>query len=294
MGVEWPRTLLITDTETDGLDATVDRIIEIGAVLFSVEDAAVISTWSQLISPPEGMQARNAASDSNRIRPSSLLYGVSIEEATIELQKLGSRAEAVVAHNAVFDHAFIGNRLDPLPWLCSMDDMEWPRPTNARSLVAIALAHDVGIVNAHRALSDCMTLAKLFERAHEIYPGWLPTMLTRAMRPRSMFQALVSYGNRDLAKQLKFRWDADHRRWIRRMAIEDTSLLPFPVRDVDAFDKKVHMLREKAGNWIQPLTEPAMWEFCECAGPFPAELIFAECTVCLTRGYRPLPIKGVA
>lgn len=287
-----PSNLILIDTETDGVDPSVNRVIEIGAILFSVKNACVISAWSELIRPDdvELNPPTNAAESANRIAPQALEGGVTYAEAIASLQLLSGRADAAVAHNAVFDHGFLGTVLDPLPWICSMDDIEWPRPGGSQALIAIALAHDVGVVQAHRALADCYILARLLERVHELRPGCLPAMLARAMRPKVLYQAMVSFEDKEKAKAVRFRWEPETRRWLRRMAPEDVADLDFPVRDVEVYEKKPRIRGERLGVWVQKVDGAAdsdWWQFCDCAGPFPVSVMVSECLSCFTRGYQP-------
>ncbi len=215
-------TLLILDTETTGIDPKEDRIVEVGAVLWSVEHSCTLSAWSELV-----IGEGNPAEAINRIPSAALAHGLELSLALGVLRALAARADVVVAHNALFDRAFIGSDLG-LPWVCSMDDLVWPRTAGGRNLVAIAVAHDVGIVSAHRALADCLILARLFERAHELGHD-VREMLRHGLRPKATYQAMVSYADRELAKAAGFTWDAEAKRWTRRLAAEDVKGLPFRV-----------------------------------------------------------------
>ncbi len=219
-------TLLILDTETTGTDPAEDRIVEIGAVLWSLEHGCILSAWSELV-----IGAGNAAEPINRIPEAALRSGLELAQALEAVGTLARRAQVAVAHNAPFDRAFIGDV--GLPWVCSMEDLAWPRPLSGRSLAAIALAHDVGIVSSHRALADCLILARLFERASELGHD-VRGMLRRGLRPKKTYQAMVSYADRELAKAAGFSWDGDTKRWTRRLAAADAAGLPFRVVPVAA------------------------------------------------------------
>jgi DNA polymerase-3 subunit epsilon len=218
-------TLLILDTETTGIDPARDRIVEVGAVLWSVAHSCTLATWSELV-VGEG----NPAEAVNRIPAAALPRGVALKAALSTLKALAARADLAVAHNAAFDRAFLGDDLG-LPWVCSMEDVAWPRTSGGRSLAVIALAHDVGIVTAHRALADCLILARLFERVGELGCD-VQQLIQQGMRPKVLFQAMVSYADRDQAKSAGFTWDADGKRWVRRLAPEDAQQLPFRVVQV--------------------------------------------------------------
>lgn len=300
-----PTTLLVVDTETTGL-TPVDgsRVVEYGAVLFSVPAVSVISCWSELVRLPG--DDSNAAESTNRIPSAALSLSQTLEHDAVlaRLGALASRADAVVAHNAVFDRTFVEDALggplrgeteEPLPWICTLEDVDWLRPSSSMSLVAIALAHDVGVVQAHRALADCTLIARLLERVHELSPGCLPGMLAKALRPKALFQAVVRYDQRHLAKEARFRWEPDTKRWLRRMAVEDAALLPFVVKDVTEVVGRPKMTAERVGRWIggpeeDPLPVPGAarcWTACDCGREWPETQLMGECDNCLVRGFAP-------
>src|SRR5690606_28957405 len=96
-----------------------------------------------------------------------------------------------------------------------------------QSLVNLALDHGIGVSSAHRALTDCQLIAALFDRMDD-----LPGMFQHAMRPKSTYRAIVSYDDRQLAKDAGFRWNGDDKTWTRRMADEDAAAMPFEARRV--------------------------------------------------------------
>jgi len=97
-----------------------------------------------------------------------------------------------------------------------------------QNLVHLALAHGIGVSLAHRALADCQLIAALFDRMDD-----LQSMFRWAMRPKGRFVAQVSYDDRNIAKEHGFRWLPERKTWERTMAISDTELLPFAVKQVD-------------------------------------------------------------
>lgn len=221
------KTILILDTETTSLDPATGRLIEVAAAVYSVEHRSLVRARSWLI---EG--ATNEAEAVNGIAPALLSHG--IEEAAVmrQIHAIATKeCEVIVAHNASFDRQWFEPSIQNLAWACSCDDMEWPRKSTSRSLAALALAHGVGVVSAHRALDDVMTLVRMFERAAELGAD-VPAMIARALRPKAKYQALVSYDDREKAKAAGFRWDGATKTWTRTLAREDVAALPFQVREV--------------------------------------------------------------
>ena len=216
--------VLILDTETTGLSPDADRVIEVAAILYSIDHATVIECYSSLIDSGTG----NAAEAINRIPPAALIEASTGSLVWQRVESLANDATCIVAHNASFDRSFCPDPLPSLrPWVCSKNDIQWPKQTRpAPSLVALALEHDLGVAVAHRALADCDLIARLFTRSRELGAD-LGAMLTRALRPSAVFAALVSYEERERAKSAGFRWEPESKQWLRRMAIEDAAALPF-------------------------------------------------------------------
>ena len=229
--------LLIVDVETTGLDCKRDSIIEIGGVLWNVENACGIATHAELIRSNE-----NPAESINRIPAKATVEGVAISDALMRMGEMLFRADYIAAHNAKFDRSFIEAALIHCPylsemwnrpWICTLENVRLPRKSSSRSLLALALAHDVGVVVAHRALADCETLARLFERCAELGHD-VKAMIEQAVLPRQTYMAEVSYADRALAKDAGFTWNDGTSReapkgWSKRMTEEEATRMTFPV-----------------------------------------------------------------
>lgn len=231
-------TILIVDSETTGVDAAKDHVIEIGAVLYSVKHKAVASVLAFLIHADE-----NPAEHVNGI-PVELLREHGERRLSprpdigrddvpyVVFDDMIGAADIIVAHSAEFDRGFLKQHTGSKPWVCSMEDIEWPHPIKSKSLVAMALAHDVGVVRAHRAIEDCLTLAAMFERVQKDGVDLQP-IFARAMRPKKMVYAIVSFDQKDLAKNVGFQWDGAKKQWWKRMVPEDAKDFPFKIRIVE-------------------------------------------------------------
>lgn len=224
-----PRTLLILDTETTGLDPETDHCLEVGAILFDVPSRQVLAQQSFLLP----VQA-NAAEPINRIPADATRLPQPWEAALEYFQSLLDAAEVLVAHNAAFDRQWFGlGRLPATakPWLCSMDDMRWPQERQLRarpSVRDLALAYEIPVWAAHRALTDCIYLAEVFRRCED-----LEQRLVHGLEPRSLFKAQVSYDQRHLARDAGFRWnDPVPGAWSRRLSAREAQALSFGVEDL--------------------------------------------------------------
>lgn len=104
--------------------------------------------------------------------------------------------------------------------------------------IAIEVAASIFDIE-YAAPVDVDMLGRLFTRAEEMGSD-LEAMLTRGLRPKALFEAVLPYDRRDEAKEAGFRWnDPIPRAWTRRMAIEDAALLPFETRQVGALIRGV-------------------------------------------------------
>jgi DNA polymerase-3 subunit epsilon len=210
------------------LDPATARTIEVGCVLFDIAHATPIASFASLFYAPT-----NDAEKINHISTLLLADYAQVIDGWGTVRALAESADAILAHSAQFDRGFVPVDLrDSKPWICTKDDLEWPRATKpGQSLVTLALDHGLGVATAHRALADCDLIARLLSRAAEFGTD-LPAFLARGLRPKATYQALVSYDDRELAKAAGFSWDGTSRRWTRRMCAEDTASMPFPMREV--------------------------------------------------------------
>ena len=217
--------VLILDTETTGLDPQRDQVIEVGAILFSVPQRAVLAQVSFLL-PCQS----NAAEPLNGIAPAATTAPQPWRQSLSLLQELAASAQLAVAHNAAFDRPWFGAGGLPelhLPWLCSMEDISWPACRQLRprpSVRDLALAYGVPVWAAHRALTDCIYLAQVFERCDA-----LEQLIAEGLEPRHLFRAKVSYDERHLAREAGFRWNEPLQgAWSRRLSQRQLQAMALP------------------------------------------------------------------
>ena len=225
-----PTTLLVLDTETTGLDPASAKCIEVGAVLFHVPTRSVLSQVSFLLPA-----AANPAEHVNGIAAMVTRLPQPWQAGLQHFQSLLAVADAVLAHNAAFDAQWFGIKpLPPIekPWICTMDDIEWPPERHLRSAPSVrdlALAYGVPVWAAHRALTDCTYLVQVLERCSD-----LEDLLAAALEPRLLYRANLPYSERHRAKQAGFRWnEAVRGAWSRRLSERQAQALPFLVQRVE-------------------------------------------------------------
>jgi DNA polymerase III subunit epsilon len=221
------KNVLIVDTETTGVDREKDHVIELGCILWNVEHRCAVELYSRLL-PAES----NAAEAINGI-PAALLSTLKDAGTWDGFAELTDEAEACVAHQADFDRAFVERHVAiEMPWICTREDMRWPRAGTGESLIATALAHGVAVVSAHRAISDCLLIARLFETVPDIDVR-LEAALAHALLPKARLVSLAPYEEREIVKASGFKWDPQRKEWWRRMSLRDSEALPFKTRIVE-------------------------------------------------------------
>lgn len=224
-----PKRIAIVDTETTGVDPEKDRVVELAVITFDLERAAPVEHFASLLRADA-----NPAEHVNRIPAALLSSAPESGDVWGRAARVTADCSLWIAHNAAFDKQFFPKELrDQKPWVCSMADLVWPEASKAgMSLAALALAHGVGVVAAHRALTDCDILSRLFMRIAERGID-LPAFIALGLRPKVRVQALVSYDDRNLAKEAGFQWDGAKKMWFRDMVEEDIAKLTFKYRRVE-------------------------------------------------------------
>lgn len=210
--------ILILDTETTGLEPANGSLIEVGAIYYNVPSRTIMQQVSTLFFCDD-----NPAYDVNRIPVDALKQTDSdIAKCTFSAFLIMlSRCDAVVAHNAKFDRSWIESSANQQisemsqakKWICTKEDFEWPvRPGTPLNLVHIAVAMGVPVLSAHRALTDCHLLAQCFDKIND-----LPERLAETQLPKERCVAVVSFEDRQLAKDAGFSWNPEAKCWERKM-----------------------------------------------------------------------------
>ena len=217
------RTILIVDVETTGLEPETGKLVEVGGALFDVPSRSVLSQVSTLLPVKE-----NPVEHINRIcaEVASCTPELVLRQAKEMLRALATYAEAYVAHNAAFDSKWLPSFCDK-PWICTMEDVRWPRATKGHpSVVSLALDYEVPVWAAHRALTDCTYLAQVMAREPE-----LEMLLQAALEPRQYYVAVLPYEERQKCKDAGFQWDRQvPKAWSKKLSATEAEALPFPTR----------------------------------------------------------------
>ena len=158
----------------NGVNLAIDRVTEIGAILWNVEQAQPVKILSQLIDEADRLSIDPETSDLTGINDAMLeQWGAKnndIKSTLTQLANMINGAEAVVAHNGtnydrpMIEEMFKRYSLD-LPektWIDTGRDIEYPRKISMRSMASLEHAH--GFVNPfpHRAITDVFAMLKIF------------------------------------------------------------------------------------------------------------------------------------
>jgi len=213
--------VMILDTETTGIDPTTHRVIEIGAVVYDFKEVATVEERSELVQSHD-----NPAQHVNHV-PVGLLHSArSRADVVAWVVEMASRHNvvAVMAHSAASDRQWLPE-LHHLPWVCTKDHVEWPHAKAGGRLCSLVADEGAAWSRWHRALSDCLAIAAVLDRCAERGVD-LVDLVTRAMEPRKLYKAIVSYEDRDQAKAAGFWWDGQTKRWLREMSERQAAACP--------------------------------------------------------------------
>lgn len=163
------------DTETTGLWAAANRIIEIGAIKFRLGSLECRS-FSSLVNPERPIPAEAVAV--HGITDPMVRDADKAPAVLADFFEFCGPDSILLAHNALFDISFLGAELNragmPIPENIVLDTVDIYRtmfPGEASySLLALARRFGVARDQNHRAADDAAIVWKLFHQASEKFP----------------------------------------------------------------------------------------------------------------------------
>ncbi len=217
--------VIVLDTETTGLDAKNERIIELAMLSVLVDTATgqpvgPVTTYESFEDP--GKPIPSAITEITGI-DDSMVRGQRIDDARVA--ELVQAADLIVAHNAGFDRPFVEARLPVFAtraWNCSFAGIDWKAQGSGSAKLEF-LAHERGwFYDAHRALVDCHALLQVLAAPLKNGHSGLQHLLQGASATRYKLRATgAPFDAKDALKARGYRWDNDNRVWWTSLIGQD-------------------------------------------------------------------------
>ena len=157
-------TVVVFDLETTGLEATVNEIIEIGAV--KIENGKITETFSCLVKPKQ--EISQEITDITGITNEMVANSYSIEQVLQDFYKF-TRGCVLSAYNIAFDYNFlyVSGKKQGYEFNNRQIDSMYLARTKLHGiknfkLKTVATALGVSLENAHRAVHDAIATAEVF------------------------------------------------------------------------------------------------------------------------------------
>jgi DNA polymerase-3 subunit epsilon len=206
---EYPLKGVILDTETTGLNARKDEIIEIGVIAFTFDDCGrigdVTGIYGGLRQPrtpiPSEITKLTGIDD-------DMVAGQSIDMAA--LQALIDPADLVIAHNAGFDRPFC-EAFSPMfaakAWGCSNAEVDWSARGYEGTKLGYLINQSGYFHEGHRAIDDCFALLEVLSRRTKLLPPAFAELYQTSQRSRIRIYADGSpFDMKDHLKARGYRW----------------------------------------------------------------------------------------
>ncbi|MDA4130148.1 MAG: 3'-5' exonuclease [Thaumarchaeota archaeon] len=202
--------MLALDFESTGLSPENDRIIEVGALLYTTGQKRVLESVSYLVQSDVPISAR--INEITKITQSAIdKFGYTSRDSIETLLDLMDRADAVIGQNVIqFDKRMLEawakreNRSIPNKlWIDTRTDLE----IEGKHLQYMCA--DEGWLNLfpHSALADCQSVLKLVSTRD------INKVVERAQSPTVVLLAHQKREDNQLAKERKFRWNPFYSVW---------------------------------------------------------------------------------
>jgi DNA polymerase-3 subunit epsilon len=204
--------LLSFDLEATGLDVATNRPIEVGAILFSTGQNRILESAGYLVKTdvpitPEITRITGVT------EAALAKFGYDSKDALETLLDMMLQCDAVVGQNVIrFDKRVLENwairhsmKVPEKLWIDTYTDL--PASVEPKSLKYLAADHGFLPSNSHAALADCETVLQIITKHN------LEEIVARAKDSTVVLQAHVSYDTNKLAKDRKYRWNAQNKIW---------------------------------------------------------------------------------
>lgn len=224
------------DLIESGTNLSIDRVIEIGAVLWDTKFNAPVAILSEIIDENDRLPITEELEELTGLSEELIKEwgkkGQDIKNVLIQLTALIEKADCLMSHNArgydcpMLTEMFKRYKL-PFPdrtWIDSVTDIEYPTRFFHKSLMN--LEHYHGFINPfpHRAFSDVLSMLKIasnypWDRMQKLADSPRVNIVAKCSAPNwknkedvDRFQKIKSRISR-----AKFRWDPTDKIWSKQV-----------------------------------------------------------------------------
>lgn len=211
------RRVIVLDTETTGLDARNEKIIELAMLSVQVDAATglpvgPVTVYESFEDP--GKPIPPQITDITGI-DDSMVRGQRIDDAAVSA--LVAQADLIVAHNAGFDRPFVEARLPVFAlkaWNCSFAGIDWKKEGSGSAKLEFLASERGWFYDAHRAQVDCHALLQVLSSPLSDGQTGLTRLLQGAGQTRYKLRATgAPFEAKDKLKSRGYRWDGEGRVW---------------------------------------------------------------------------------
>jgi len=219
-----------------GVDTKVDRVIEVGAVLWEWKSAQPVKIISELINEvdhlPISKEVENLTGINDEMLEKWGAKGTAIHEILKQLSELMEMADYCMAHNGIgYDipmleamFARYDMKMPAKVWIDTMTDVEYPSNIPGRSMAL--LEHGHGFINPfpHRAVTDVLSMLKIasqypLSRMSKMAKSPMVTIAAALKAPNWKDPAAVKEFNevKNKVAKSRFRWNPSSKEWTKEV-----------------------------------------------------------------------------
>lgn len=217
-----------------GVNLRVDRVTEIGAVLWDTRINAPIRFFSELTDERDRIPMSEEVIELTGIDDKLLAdYGLKGDEIKMCLERLAlimKKADYLMAHNGEkYDRPMLdamykryGLEMPNKTWIDTQNDVEYPKKITHKSMAALEHAH--GFINPfpHRAVTDVLSMLKIashydYDRMALIAssPKIRITASLKAPNWKDRYQVEEFNKIKSKVSRARFQWDPEDKLWTK-------------------------------------------------------------------------------
>lgn len=218
----------------NGVNLKVDRVTEIGAVMWDTRINTPVRFFSELIDERDRLKMTEEIIDLTGIDEQLLKeYGLRADEIKLCLERLAilmNKADYIMAHNGEkYDKPMLnamyiryGLEMPKKVWIDTQNDVEYPSKITHKSMAALEHAH--GFINPfpHRAVTDVLAMLKIashydYNRIAKIAQSPKIRIVANLRAPNWKDKPQVDEFNRikNKVSRARFQWDGENKQWTK-------------------------------------------------------------------------------